>query len=453
MKQEYAHKFNKITKTVEKWRKEMGIPGVVLGVSIDGEEYIDGLGVTNHAHPVEVDRDTIGQIGSITKTFTATAIMRLVDQGRVDLDASVQTYLPDFRVLDDDVSKRVTVRHLLSHNSGWIGDFYLDTGRNDDTLELFVQAMADLPQLAPLCEIVSYNNAGFSVAGRLIEVLTDLPFEDAMKNLVFEPLHLEHSFFFANDVMPHRFLVGHKVQTDQHGHHTVEVIKPWAFERSLSAAGGIASNIHDLFKYAHCHMQMGAPLLTPESAQAMRTTGTYVNKAIGGIGLGWWIRNVNGTKVVYHSGGTEGQVSVLRWLPVEHIAFAMLTNARQGGLLIKQFSSAVLKEFVGIKEHKPEVIELPQDIMQEYVGFYSRPIMNVDVKLVNGKLTIIVTNRDTPAGVPPQEFPPMPLGAIGEDKLIVTDGPMQTTQIDILRDSNGQITYLRLGSRIHRRKE
>jgi CubicO group peptidase (beta-lactamase class C family) len=96
------------------------VPGVAVGVVRDGVEETAGFGVTSIDNPLPVDADTLFQIGSITKTFTASAIMRLVEQGRIDLDAPVRGYVPGLRLADPSVTERVTLRHLLTHTAGFI---------------------------------------------------------------------------------------------------------------------------------------------------------------------------------------------------------------------------------------------------------------------------------------------------------------------------------------------
>jgi len=116
----------------------------------EGIERTAAFGVTNVDNPLPVDADTLFQVGSITKTFTATAAMRLVDEGRLDLDRPLQTDLPDLRLVDPQVAAAVTPRHLLTHTAGWVGDYFSDTGRGDDALARYVAEMAELEQLTPL---------------------------------------------------------------------------------------------------------------------------------------------------------------------------------------------------------------------------------------------------------------------------------------------------------------
>src|SRR5262245_7169670 len=128
---------------------EHQIPGVAVGVYYQGQEYVRGYGVTNVDYPQPVDGDTLFRIGSTTKTFTGTTVMRLVEQGLLDLDAPVRTYLPDFQTADPAVAARVTLRQLLNHSAGWRGDDFEDTGPGDDALARCVVGMARLPQVKP----------------------------------------------------------------------------------------------------------------------------------------------------------------------------------------------------------------------------------------------------------------------------------------------------------------
>src|SRR5438270_5445236 len=136
------------------------VPGVAVGILHDGTIDVDGWGVTSVEHPLPVDADTLFQIASVTKTITATVIMRLVERDALDLDAPVRRYLPEFRLRDEDAASRATLRHLVTHTGGWLGDSFTDFGRGDDALARYVTAMAELEQLTPLGEIWHYSNSG-----------------------------------------------------------------------------------------------------------------------------------------------------------------------------------------------------------------------------------------------------------------------------------------------------
>jgi CubicO group peptidase (beta-lactamase class C family) len=187
-----AH-FKELGEFVQSCMAHYHVPGVAVGVLQDGQAHTAGFGLTNTEHPLPVDERTLFQIGSITKTITGTALMRFVAQGRLDLDAPLRAYLPGLRLADEDVARRVTTRHLLTHTGGWLGDFFDDCGRGDDALERMLDKVARLPQIAPLGAVWSYNNAGFYLAGRLLETLTGQTYERAARDLVLDPLGMAHS--------------------------------------------------------------------------------------------------------------------------------------------------------------------------------------------------------------------------------------------------------------------
>src|SRR5438045_8953495 len=126
------------------------VPGVAIGILHDGDEDIAAYGVTNLEHPLPVDADTLFQIASITKTITATVVMRLVERGALDLDSPIRRYLPEFKLRDEDVAKRATLRPLVTHTGGWLGDCFAAFGKGDDALARYVAAMAPLQQPTPL---------------------------------------------------------------------------------------------------------------------------------------------------------------------------------------------------------------------------------------------------------------------------------------------------------------
>jgi CubicO group peptidase (beta-lactamase class C family) len=144
------------------------VPGASLAVLADGEVTALATGVLHTGTGVEATTDSLFQIGSISKAYTATVLLRLVDQGLASLDTAVVEVLPDFRTADPEVSSQVTLRHLLCHTSGINGDFFHDTGRGDDCLARYVQACADLEQSHPLGATFSYCNSGFVILGRVI---------------------------------------------------------------------------------------------------------------------------------------------------------------------------------------------------------------------------------------------------------------------------------------------
>jgi CubicO group peptidase (beta-lactamase class C family) len=209
--------------------------------------------------------------------------MIFVERGDLDLDAPVRRFLPKLALADDDVAARVTMRHLLTHTAGWVGDYFADHGPGDDALERMLGDLPRLPQLTPLGEVWSYNNAGFYIAGRVLEVLGGASYEHLVQTLLFEPLELEHSLFFAEDVMTRRFAVGHYRADD--GPPTVA--RPWPIGRAHHAAGGVSSTVLDLVRYARFHLSDGEEVLTRASLDEMQRPQAAAAPIFGSVGLAW----------------------------------------------------------------------------------------------------------------------------------------------------------------------
>ena len=142
---------NRLQQIVDAHAARTGTPGVAVGVYLDGEEFYAYHGVTSVENPLPVDANTLFQFGSTGKTFTSTAIMRLVEAGKIDLHAPVRRYVPELVLSDEATAEAVTVLHLLNHTAGWSGD-YLGSAQDvgDDALANYVTQMATLPQEDPL---------------------------------------------------------------------------------------------------------------------------------------------------------------------------------------------------------------------------------------------------------------------------------------------------------------
>ncbi|TML26759.1 MAG: beta-lactamase family protein, partial [Actinobacteria bacterium] len=308
--------------------EELRVPGVAVGLLHDGQEHHAFHGVTSIENPLPVDEATLFLCGSTTKTFTATAIMRLVEQELVDLDAPIRSYLPEFRVEDEEAASAVTVLQLLNHTAGWDGDFFKDTGEGDDALERYIAAMAGLRQLARPGEFVSYNNASFGVAGRLVETQTGMPYEEAVRTLLLEPLGLGDTVFFSRQLATRRFAAGH--QRLQDGGTTV---LPYGLPRGGNPEGGLATTTGDLIAWARFHLEGEASVVSPELTRRMREPTVQAPGWSSGdaVGISWLLSDVAGVRVAGHGGAMPGQLSLFKTVPERGFALASSTNCAPVG--------------------------------------------------------------------------------------------------------------------------
>src|SRR5579864_7181095 len=183
--------------------RQARVPGAVLGIWADGQETVAACGVLNRATGVRVSTDSVFQVGSITKLWTATMIMQLIDAGLLSLDTTVAQALPGLRLGSPDLADQVTVAHLLTHTSGIDGDIFTDTGRGDDCLERYVELLAEAAQNHPLGATWSYCNSGFSLLGRLIEKVTGKTWDAAMRERLFTPLGLARTVTLPEEAILH----------------------------------------------------------------------------------------------------------------------------------------------------------------------------------------------------------------------------------------------------------
>lgn len=335
--------------------KAYAIPGVAVAVWAGGQEYVKGYGVTNVDHPMPVDGDTVFRIGSTTKTFTGTVMMRLVERGKVDLDSPVRRYIPDFAVADESASATVTVRQLLNHTAGWDGRNGQDFGRGDDAVALYVKAMTRLPQLTPPGTAFAYNNSGLVVAGRIIELVAGTTYESTVQRLLLDPLQLAHTRYFSDQIIGLNVAASHSVVDGK----PIAFTDFWTFPRSCNPTGGLMSTARDQLRYAQFHLGDGrAPngeqILSRQSLKAMRSNpgaGGTLWVELTGMGVTWMLRpSAENVTIVEHGGTWKGQRSGFVMVPDRNFAMTVLTNSDGGFHMINDLfaSDWALQRFAGL---------------------------------------------------------------------------------------------------------
>lgn len=435
--------------------KRVGIPGAAIGVLHDGEIHTSGMGITHIEHPIDVNADTLMQIGSVTKTFTGTVAMMLVEDGKLELDTPIQEIMPDFKLSDNKTAEQVTTRHLLTHVGGWMGDYFDDFGDGDSALTQYVNAVKTMPQITQLGKYWSYNNAAFGIAGRVIEVLSGQTYEDFVAERIFKPLGMDKTFFFERDVMLHRFAVGHHVSADG-----ATVANPWSIARAANAAGRISSTVNDMLKYAQFHLSGGLAadgtrLLSQTAVEQMQESQIEVGGFLDAMGISWMLDDLDGVKVVHHGGATNGQLALLTLIPEQSLAFMLLTNGSDMGReLINGTNTWILREYAGLQTPAPTAIDKAADTLADYIGSYSARLMDVDISRQNNQLVLQATYKggfplpSSPA--PLEQPPPLHLAFDSDDTVFVTDvGAMKNKQGQFIRNDDGQVFGIRWGARIH----
>ncbi|WP_328321762.1 beta-lactamase family protein [Kribbella sp. NBC_00382] len=345
------------------------VPGAVLGILADGEQTIAPYGVLNRATGVEVTADSLFQVGSITKTWTATLIAQLVAEGKLSLDDPVVKLLPEA-----PIDARITVRHLLTHQSGIDGDLFTDTGRGDDCLERYVALLADVEQLFEPGTAYSYCNSGFVLLGRLIEVLDNCTWDESLTKRLVEPLGLTQTTTLPEQAILHRNALGHTADGVP--------VKTWNLPRSIGPAGLITQSAADLLTFAQLHLDQYSEMRQPQVAVPGATGGFEA------VGQAWRLYDWSGRKLFGHDGTTVGQLAFLRIDPEARLAVCLLTNSANAPALFDQLASEVFTHYVGA------AVPLPPEPIdgisagEEHVGVYERASVRMEVVCRDDRLSL-----------------------------------------------------------------
>lgn len=325
--------------------------GAALGILAGDQVLCAAYGMANARAGIPVRTDTVFQIGSITKVFTATAVQLLAGRGLLDLDQPVSAWLPKIR-LAEGAEDRITLRHLLTHTSGIAGDVFTDTGRGDDCLEKYVDALSPVPPALAPGTSFSYCNSGFSLAGRVIAAVTGKVWDAAMSDLVFEPLGLTTTMTLPEEAILHSAAVGHERLPDG----TFTPVAHWGLPRSGGPAGGIISTVNDLLTFARFHLAGGNlsdnTFLMPEKLVSdMRSPQVdmpFDDGETTAVGLSWFLQNWGGHTLFGHDGDTINQSACLRVMPAENLAVVLLTNGGPARDLYRALCTEIFTEYAGV---------------------------------------------------------------------------------------------------------
>lgn len=383
---------------------ELGIVGAQIAV-LRGRDLRRGVaGLANLATALPVTMDTMFQIGSTTKIFTAALVMALAEKGLIGLDEPVIEQLPGFALSDPDAQATVTLRHLMSMSSGIDNGPYTDHGRGDDALAKYVAALAMLPHVFPPGTGFGYSNASTCVSGRLTEHVTALSWERALRERILEPAGLQETATSAEELMHRRFAVGHVL--DEQGHATPRAL---AFSRSKGPSGGFLScTAGDLVRLAHLFMHDGVTLdgrrvLSASSVAAMQRREAIVPPTLLAEwwGLGPYGKVWDGVEVMGHSGTTGGGSSYLLWARERDVAMATTVNTPALGY---PFAARVFAELFprvaeirvpGAPQPPPNVPIAPADL----VGTYE--MSGVTLRVVADREGVAVEGDSTNPGMDP----------------------------------------------------
>ena len=448
---------DRLAEFVEATAAKFNIPGVATGVRVGGKETYACLGVTSIDNPLPVDQDTLFILASVSKTYTATTLMRLLAEGRVELDAPVRRYVPELRLSDEQAAAEMTVLNLLNHTSGLSWALITDTGEGEDALARYVAKLPEMDLIAPPGQRTSYSQAGYNLAGRVIEKITGLPFEQAVASLVLEPVGLSHSFYARDDIMTRRFVVGHNRGDDGR----LTIARTWRRPRSDNPGGGLASSVADQLRWARFHLgdgraENGAPVLPADVLHEMREpTARLVSSNLGqAVGISWFLRDVDGVRTIGHGGSANGQFAELLIVPERDFAVVALSNAGPDGIPFNQeVVRWALEHYLGVAERDPEPLAFDEGRAEGIAGRYENETMTLTIDASGAGLRLEVLLkpevRAAAGGQAPPDYPPFEFGLLPGDKdeYVITSGALKGSRGFFTRDETGSVVGVDLAGR------
>jgi CubicO group peptidase (beta-lactamase class C family) len=452
---------NALSALVEATASGFGIPGVAAGVWVEGRELLACHGVTSEENPLPVNLDTLFGVGSVSKTFTATAMMRLVADGRVELDAPVRRYLPELRLADEETAAQVTVLHLLNHTSGMGWGLVFDTGEGEDGLARYVEHLPELELIAAPGVRTSYSQGAYNLAGRIIETVTDQTFERAVASLVLEPLGLSHSFYLHEDVMTRRFAIGHNRGEDGQ----LSIARLRRRPRGDNPGGGLASSLADLLRFARFHLgdghaEGGERVLPADVLHQMRQPTAVLRGSNMGhaVGVCWFLRDLDGVPTIGHGGSTNGQFAELLLVPERSFAIVSLSNAGPDGIPCnQQIVRWALQSYLGLVDQDREPLPYEEARALEVVGSYENDISTLTITRTDGpglSLEVLMKPESRAAykEMPP-DHDPFELGLLpgNSDEYILTSGAFKGQRGFFTRNQTGAVVGVDLAGRLYSR--
>jgi CubicO group peptidase (beta-lactamase class C family) len=305
------------------------IPGAALAI-VQGDKviYAKGFGIVDPSdRPATPDTPFI--IGSLSKSFTALALMQQVEKGKVGLDQPVIRYLPWFRVADVTSSKRITVRHILTHTSGigWIPGLKLIDSRNNQptALKTSLQFLAIVKPFAPPGKTFQYSNVNYSIAGAILEAVTQRPYEQAIQENIFTPLKMRNSFATQVDARKHALATGYRYWF---GYPIPAEDLPYS--RSNTPSFLLSSSAKDMAHYLIAHLNngqyQGKQILSANNMATLHK-GTAPTPWGDAYGLGWFDEQWKGVRVLNHYGSFAGYHANMAIAPEKGLGLVLLTNA------------------------------------------------------------------------------------------------------------------------------
>jgi len=304
---------------------ELGVPGMALGVVQDGQiVHLQGFGAADSSGRA-VTPQTPFYIGSVTKSFTALAVMQLVEAGKIDLDAPVQEYLPWFELADKEASATITVRNLLNHASGISEKDGNRFWASEQGLEAFVRDFDKVQLSQPVGSTYQYSNINFGIAGLIVEEVSGQPYTDYVTQHIFEPLDMRHATFSHESALADGL---------SDGHHYI-FGRPFRTARASPPAGvpsgGLIASVEGMSHYVLAQLSEGRygdnTILSARGIEELHAPAVPKNPEENHYAMGWNAGTVDGIQAVWHGGNFGNFTSFILLMPDRESGFILLSNA------------------------------------------------------------------------------------------------------------------------------
>jgi len=354
-------------------------PGFSAIITKEGKTiYKHAVGKANIELGIDLNSEHVFRIGSITKQFTSSAILRLEEQGKLSIQDDIKKYIPDYPT----VGEKITIEHLLTHASGiksytGMPSFREDYMREDLSPIEMIEVFKNEPMDFKPGEEFRYNNSGYFLLGYIIEKVTDKSYAEYIEDEFFKPLGMMDSYYGG-----HRQLVKNRVDgyVGEEGRYTnadfLSMTLPYA-------AGSLLSTPSDLAKWNQA--VMNGTVLTDESKLKAHTSYTLNNGESTGYGYGWVLNDLRGSKTIGHGGGIDGFLTSSMYLPDEDVFVAVFANCMcidPQQIAIELAAMAIGKPII-----TPDAIAVEAEWVDRYTGHYElRPGLIIQVIEENNKI-------------------------------------------------------------------
>lgn len=382
-----------IEQKTEARRKELGIPGMSLVIVKDDQIiFMKGFGYKDFEKQIPATADTEFAIGSASKAFTALSVLMSQDEGKLSLDDNPKKHLSYFKINDAEIDKNITIRDILSHASGLNRtDLAWVSGKLNR--EEIIKVAGEAKPVAKLREKFQYQNVMFLAAGEIVSKVQKQPFEKVIENRIFKPLGMTNSNLSVTQMQKAKdYSFGYEYNFD-----TKETARlPYRNIDEIAPAGAINSSARDMAQWLRFILNGGAvggKRLVSEKGYEEWTKPQMKIAGKMSYGLGWFLQDWNGMKVVQHGGNIDGFNSMVAMIPEKKLGFVMLTNV-SGSSLGGELMPIVWENILG---NPNAANQMASSESQKEIGSYRFEAagFDVEVKMQDGKMVAVVPGQPT----------------------------------------------------------